>query len=43
MLAMGYTTSEAMRVKEAYIAKFNEMGKTKAPATLTVPGLSAIS
>lgn len=25
MLAMGYTTPEAMRVKEAYIAKFNEM------------------
>lgn len=25
MLAMGYTTLEAMRVKEAYIAKFNEM------------------
>lgn len=104
MLAMGYTTPEAMRVKEAYIAKFNEMeeelrhpryqsnslidahvraavailscaglegnqlalaadkfytsqtgvsvfrstgielmGKTKAPATLTVPGLFAIS
>lgn len=25
MLAMGYTTPEAMRVKEAYIARFNEM------------------
>lgn len=25
MLAMGYTTPEAMRVKEACIAKFNEM------------------
>lgn len=25
MVTMGYTTHEAMRVKEAYIAKFNEM------------------
>ncbi|WP_300709708.1 Rha family transcriptional regulator [uncultured Desulfovibrio sp.] len=25
MVTMGYTTSEAMRVKEAYIARFNEM------------------
>lgn len=32
MLTMGYTTPEAMRIKEAYIARFNEMERELANA-----------
>lgn len=40
MVTMGYTTPKAMEIKEAYIAKFNEMEKTIRDRQLAVPNFS---
>lgn len=37
MVTMGYTTPEAMRVKEAYIARFNEMDEQLRSASPAIP------
>lgn len=37
MVTMGYTTPEAMRVKEAYIARFNEMEEQLRSASPAIP------
>lgn len=37
MVAMGYTTSEAMHIKEAYIARFNEMERELAERNHSLP------
>lgn len=37
MVTMGYTTPEAMRVKEAYIARFNEMDERLRSASPAIP------
>lgn len=37
MVTMGYTTPEAMRVKEAYIASFNEMDEQLRSASPAIP------
>ena len=37
MVTMGYTTPEAMRVKEAYIARFNEMEERLRSASPAIP------
>lgn len=37
MVTMGYTTPEAMRIKEAYIARFNEMEEQLRSASPAIP------
>lgn len=37
MVTMGYTTPKAMRVKEAYIARFNEMDEQLRSASPAIP------
>ena len=37
MVTMGYTTPEAMRIKEAYIARFNEMDEQLRSASPAIP------